>query len=103
MPQRQRHAIFIASAILIWLALQPGSLQRALRHPALRFLETVSFSLYLVHLPVLAALQHGLHGRLRVAAIWGIGVLTSLAAAWVFYRAVERPAHRLAQRVEWMA
>ena len=97
------YAIFIASAILIWLALQPGSLQRTLRHPALRFLGTVSFSLYLVHLPVLAALQHGLHGRLPVAAICGIGVLTSLAAAWVFYRAVERPAHRLARRVERIA
>ena len=97
------YAIFVASAILIWLALQPGSMQRALRHPALRFLGTVSFSLYLVHVPVLAALHHGLHGRLPVLAIWGIGVLTSLVAAWVFYRAVERPAHRLARRVERMA
>ena len=96
------YAIFIASAILIWLALQPGSLQRALRHPAFRFLGTVSFSLYLVHVPILAALQHGLHGRLPVVAIWGIGVLTSLLAAWVFHRAVERPAHRLAQRVDRM-
>ena len=97
------YAIFIASAILIWLALQPGPLRRVLRHPALRFLGTVSFSLYLVHIPVLAALQHGLHGRLSPAAICAVGVLASLLAAWVFYRTVERPAHRLARRVERMA
>lgn len=96
------YAIFIASAILIWLALQPGPLQGALRHPALRFLGTISFSLYLVHVPILAAVQHGLHGRLPVVAIWGIGVLASLLAAWAFCRAVERPAHRLAQRVDRM-
>ena len=97
------YAVFAASALLIWLALQPGPLRRVLRHPALRFLGTLSFSLYLVHIPVLAALQHGLHGRLPPAAISAIGVLASLAAAWVFYRAAERPAHRLARRVERMA
>ncbi len=97
------YAIFAASAILIWLALQPGLLQRVLRHSVLRFLGTISFSLYLVHIPVLAVLQHGLHGRLPPAAMWAAGVLASLLAAWVFYWAVERPAHRLARRVEWMA
>ncbi len=94
------YAIFIASAILIWLALQPGALQRALHHRALGFFGTVSFSLYLAHVPVLAALQHGLHGRLPPAALWGIGILASLLAAWAFYRLVERPAHRLARRVD---
>ncbi len=97
------YAIFTASAILIWLALQPGPLQRVLRHSVLRFLGTVSFSLYLVHVPILAALQHGLHGRLSPAAIWAIGVVASLLAAWMFYRTVERPAHRLARRMERMA
>ena len=97
------YAIFIASAILIWLSLQPGPMQRALRRPAPRFLGTVSFSLYLVHVPVLAAVQHGLHDRLPPAALWGIGILCSLLAAWVFCRVVERPAHRLARRVDRMA
>ena len=83
--------------------MQPGLLQRALRHSGLRFLGTISFSLYLVHVPVLVALQHGLHRRLSSTAIWVLGVLASLLAAWVFYRAVERPAHRLARRVERMA
>ncbi len=94
------YAIFIASAILIWLALQPGLLRRVLRHPALRFFGTISFSLYLVHIPVLAALHHGLHDRLPAAAICGLGILASLPAAWVFHKAVERPAHRLARRID---
>ncbi len=97
------YAIFIGSALLIWLALQPGSLRRALRHSALRFLGTISFSLYLVHVPVLAALQHGLHRELPPVAIWAIGVCASLLVAWLFYRIVERPAHRLARHVDRMA
>lgn len=97
------YATFDASAVLIWLALQPGLLQRTLRHPALRFLGTISFSLYLVHIPVLVALQHGLHRWLPSKAIWGAGVLASLAAAWVFFRVVERPAHWLARRVDRLA
>lgn len=94
------YAIFIGSALLIWLALQPGLLQRVLRHPALSFLGTISFSLYLVHVPLLAALQHGLRHRVPSEAICALGVSVSLPAAWLFYEAIERPAHRLARYVD---
>ena len=97
------YATFIASGLLIWLALQPGLLRQALRRPALRFLGTLSFSLYLVHIPVYAALQHGLHRSLSPVAIWAAGVPTALLAAWLFHWAVERPAHRLARRVDKLA
>ena len=97
------YATFIGSAILIWLALQPGLLRRTLRHSALRFLGTISFSLYLIHVPVVVALQHGLHRQLPPAAIWAIGIAASLLAACLFYWMIERPAHRLARRVDRMA
>ena len=94
------YAIFTGSAILIWLALQPGLLRRTLRHPALGFLGAISFSLYLVHIPVIAALHHALHRRLPSVAICAVGIFASLPAAWLFHNAVEQPAHRLARHVD---
>lgn len=90
-------AIFAASALLIWLAQQPGLLRRVLLHPVLTWLGTVSFSLYLIHEPVLAALHHSLHGRISTAVIFALSVAAALPAAWLFYAGVERPAHRLAR------
>ncbi len=97
------YATFIGSAILIWLALQPGLLRRMLHHSALQFLGTISFSLYLIHVPVVVALQHGLHRQLPPAAIWATGIAASLLAACLFYWMIERPAHRLARRVDRIA
>lgn len=91
------YAVFIASAILIWLALQPGFLQRILRHPMLMSLGAISFSLYLIHVPVLAALHHGLHDQLSSASICALGIGASLPAAWLFHKTIELPAHRLAR------
>jgi len=74
-------------------------LQRTLRQRALTTLGAVSFSLYLVHVPVLAALNHGLHDRLSATAICAIGIATSLPAAWLFHKTIELPAHWLARRL----
>jgi peptidoglycan/LPS O-acetylase OafA/YrhL len=92
-------AIFAASALLIWLAQQPGLFQRALQHPMLTWLGTVSFSLYLIHEPVLATLHHLLHGRLPAPEIAAISMAAALPAAWLFHAAVERPVHRLARMI----
>jgi peptidoglycan/LPS O-acetylase OafA/YrhL len=92
-------AVFAASGLLIWLAQQPGALRRALQHPALTWLGTASFSLYLVHVPVLAALHHTLHARLPAPAIALMALAAALPAAWLFYLAVERPVQRLARAI----
>lgn len=91
------HATLMASALLIWLALRPGPIQGALKHPLLAWLGTVSFSLYLVHLPVLAFCFHTLHGRLPVAAICALSIAAAFPAAHAFYAFVEQPAQRLAR------
>jgi peptidoglycan/LPS O-acetylase OafA/YrhL len=72
---------------------------------ASRFLATrvvqwggrISFSLYLVHVPVLATLAFAMPDMLPVAIL--IGVPASFAVAAAFSRFVERPAHRFAHWV----
>ena len=61
------------------------------------WLGTVSFSLYLTHEPIVVAFGHLLPSEPRLATV--AAILVALPAAWVFYRCVEKPAHRLAQRV----
>ncbi len=84
-------AVIGASVLLILLARgEGGAFVRSLRSPALQWLGRVSYSLYLVHVPVALALAHALHGALPAAAIAALTVALALPAAAVFYRAVER-------------
>jgi len=90
---------YLGSLGLITLAMSPGPFQRFLRAAPLLFLGRVSFSLYLVHVPVLAASLHALHRTLPLAAIALLGMVLSLLAAAVMRAAVEAPAQRLSRRV----
>jgi peptidoglycan/LPS O-acetylase OafA/YrhL len=85
-------AVIAASVLLILLARgEGGPFIRALRSTALLWLGRVSFSLYLVHVPVALALAHALDGDLPAPAIAALTVVLALPAAAVFYKAVERP------------
>jgi peptidoglycan/LPS O-acetylase OafA/YrhL len=93
-------AVYAGSVLLILLARQPGRLRGALRGSLLASLGAVSFSLYLVHVPVLIALVHLLHADWPPVAIAAAGVVASLLVALVFFHAVERPAQRVARQAE---
>jgi peptidoglycan/LPS O-acetylase OafA/YrhL len=92
-------AVVGASVLLILLARgETGAFVRLLRSPALQWLGKVSFSLYLVHVPVALALAHALDGDLPAPAIAALTVVLALPAAAVFYKAVERPSLLLSRR-----
>lgn len=93
-------AVYAGSALLIVLARQPGRFRAGLRHPVLAWLGAISFSLYLVHAPVLVAALHGLHDRWNPFAIAALGMAVSVYVAVLFFHLVEEPARRLARRVE---
>jgi peptidoglycan/LPS O-acetylase OafA/YrhL len=89
--------LFIPGAVLVvraTLVFRPLAFLLSLR-PA-QYLGKISFSLYLVHVPILVAVAHLLGGG---RSLWAapIGFLLALIAAPLFWRFVEMPAMRLAR------
>jgi peptidoglycan/LPS O-acetylase OafA/YrhL len=87
-----------AAVLLVLLARQPGRLGTFPRSTPLVFLGRISFSLYLVHLPLLFALSSALRDVLPGGAINTVWILLTVPVAWVLYRVVELPAQDLARR-----
>jgi peptidoglycan/LPS O-acetylase OafA/YrhL len=85
-----------AGLVLAAIGVQP--VRSALQSGPTRWLGRVSFSLYLVHMPILATLTF-LLGDERWWLVALLTVPASLLAAWGFHWAVERPSHRLARRI----
>ena len=81
---------------LVLLALELPWLARALTRRPVQWLGRVSFSLYLVHVPVIVTIAY-LVGPERWQLFAPIGLALALLVAWLFYAAVERPSHTLAR------
>lgn len=62
-------------------------------------LGTISFSLYLVHEPIVVSLAQLDRARVPWLAVAALAVPVSLVVAVVFHRWIEAPAHRLSRRV----
>lgn len=71
-------------------------LRRFLEHRVPQFLGRISFSLYLVHLPVLVTLTWAL-GDWNWPIAAAIGVPLAVLAGWAFFRVVEKPLHKVAR------
>ena len=83
---------------LVVLATLPTGFARALAVPVSRFLGRISFSLYLVHVPLLASVAF-LVGQSAWPLAAVLAVPLSVLVAWLYARVVEQPAHHLARRV----
>ncbi len=86
----------LGAGLMMALALtRPGLLEA----PPLLWLGRVSYSLYLVHVPVLLAVVHGLAGVVPVP--WAVALVPglSLLAGWGCYLAVEAPTAAWARRL----
>jgi peptidoglycan/LPS O-acetylase OafA/YrhL len=93
---------------IVLLCHHPGSLPaRALAGGPLQRLGNMSYSLYLIHYPVIA-LFYPLVGSRRgqpascFAALAALAVPTCLAFGWLFYRLFERPAVEFLKTGSWL-
>lgn len=93
-------AVYAGAVLIILLAHQPGRFKRFLRRAPLLWLGHVSYSLYLVHVPVLTASVVLLHGTLPLWAALVLGAAVSLPAAEAMRRLVEIPSRDLARLAE---
>jgi len=64
-----------------------------------QFLGRISFSLYLLHLPVLLSMLRLLFGVLPFMVIMVAAIPMSVVVAWLFWYIVERPSISLSRRV----
>ena len=69
--------------------------QYILNNPLLRWLGRVSYSLYLIHLPILLFFIHCLYGRIPLVPVIVMAITLSLLFAEIVNRLVERPAQLL--------
>lgn len=88
--------ILIGVLILIVAAAHAPVLSRVLGSRPFAFLGLISFSLYLVHEPIVVALEKLMPTAVSVVLV---AVPVSLVVATAFWWAVERPAHRLARSI----
>jgi peptidoglycan/LPS O-acetylase OafA/YrhL len=71
---------------------------RALSTGPFRLAGKISFSLYLVHVPILFAFRYAFDGS-PLAVVLPVAVVTALVVAMLFYWLVEKRAHGLSRWV----
>jgi peptidoglycan/LPS O-acetylase OafA/YrhL len=82
---------------LVLSAIAVPTVRRALDRAPFQWLGRISFSLYLIHIPIIATLSFVLgDGNWFIVALLTIPL--SLLSALAFHRAIERPAHGLARK-----
>ncbi len=93
----------VATASAIVYAGSVGRLGSTLAHPVFQFFGRISYSLYLIHVPV-GLVVLGLRARYwptaewAGAGFWVVAMVSSVLASWLFHRVVESPSIALSKR-----
>lgn len=83
---------------IVLAALGSGYAQKALTARLPRWLGKISFSLYLVHVPILQSVGFAV-GDENWLLIAAVGLPASLVVGWMLHATVEVPSHRFARRL----
>ncbi len=89
----------IGACTLVFVVWHWSGARRPLSRPVAQWLGSRSFSLYLVHLPVVASVPLVLGGQPTPWVVLAVAAAVTFPLTEVFHRLVERPSHRIAQRV----
>ncbi len=95
----QEFMVTVGSILILGSSLAPGGIETMLLKPIPRYLGKISFSLYLVHVPVVLALTILTHGKLPLPLLIVLVVPISLLLAVVFDRLVTVPSATLGHRL----
>ena len=90
--------VTVGATLIVLLFVSCGSAKRLGDTAVAQWLGRVSFSLYLVHLPIILAAVTLLRSVSLPLAL-AVSVAASLVVAELFYRYVEQPSHRLSMAV----
>ena len=94
----QEFMVAVGSVLILCAALAPGRIETMLLSRFPRYLGRISFSLYLVHVPVILALTILTHGTLPLPLLIAIVVPVSIGLAAIFERFVTAPSASLGHR-----
>ncbi|WP_263357166.1 acyltransferase family protein [Acidicapsa ligni] len=89
----------LKAVLIICLCVNVPFLNRVLSIPLFAWLGRISFSLYLVHIIVLASLFHLFYGKLGYNLLCAMVIVVSLIVGWIFYLLVENPSIQLGRRL----
>ena len=92
-------AVELGAIVVVTLSFCDPPAVRLLEHALPIYLGRISYSLYLVHLPILLALVHLFYGKCALPLLAAAGLLVSLVAADLMNRLVERPFQKLGRRL----
>ncbi|BBH17098.1 acyltransferase [Nocardioides baekrokdamisoli] len=92
-------SIVLAAGALVCLFAATPAVAAFGTHRVVAWLGQISFSLYLIHEPIVVSIAQIDGGRMPWPATLAIALPASIAAAAVFHRWVEAPAHRLSRRI----
>jgi peptidoglycan/LPS O-acetylase OafA/YrhL len=100
----QELMVGIGAALVIISALPNGPIHAVLSHRWLRWVGRISYSLYLVHVPLLLASIILLHAFLPIPLILIAVAITSLPLGWAFHELIAEPCTQFGKRLaggEW--
>jgi peptidoglycan/LPS O-acetylase OafA/YrhL len=89
----------IGAAVVVVLALDMPSIIAVLNRAVLQWLGQLSYSVYLIHTPIIVVMFHAFIGRAPLWFIFVAGIVATLTTAALMHRFVELPAIKLGQRV----
>jgi peptidoglycan/LPS O-acetylase OafA/YrhL len=81
----------VGSALLVALSFADVKVRDALTASIPLWLGKISYSLYLIHVPILIATAHLLNTTIPMIYIVALAAVIALCASEIFYRTVERP------------
>lgn len=95
----QELMVAVGSVLILAASLAEGGIETVLLKSAPRYLGKISFSLYLVHVPVILALTIITHGTLSLPLLIAIVAPVSIALAVIFDRIVTAPSAALGHQL----